>query len=417
MIIDNPFSSKIFISYWSKHFLSNKKTYLFQFVKNLTFYKSKLPGLYINTGKNLTKGISYELSPLNEENKKGKTLLIYDVINYNGERKSLKNKGIGLHTVGQYPGFLIDLEAYSNLNEFMTNTFKKSSRYKLKKYKNKLETCFDINYKLFNGEILQKEYDFIFENFRKLLVKRFEDKEITNNNLNRSEWDFYREVAYSMIIEKKAGLFVIYNGAQPIGVTLVYFSEKIVFDAITVFDIDYAKFHLGSITIMKLIEWSISNNFKIFDFSKGYFDYKKRWATKKYDFEYHIIYDRESIKAQILAFGIKSFFEFKQLLREKNINQQFHKLTFLLRKKNTSVKPRLSYNFTETEKEYSDEELIKINLDTKKNHFLKNPVFNFLYLNNEKSNSLQAFKIIGKNDYYLFKGENKIIELNIKLPR
>ena len=63
------------------------------------------------------------------------------------------------------------------------------------------------------------------------------------------------------------------------------FSEDTLFDAITVFDIDYSKFHLGSITIMKLIEWCIENEIKILDFSKGYFEYKRRWCTKIYDFE------------------------------------------------------------------------------------------------------------------------------------
>ena len=126
--------------------------------------------------------------------------------------------------------------------------------------------CFDIKYKMFWGDISKEEYDYVFNHFKQLLTKRFLDKQTVNNNLNSDEWDFYYDVAYPMILEKKASLFVIYHDAKPIGVTLNYLSEEILFDAITVFDIDYAKFHLGSINIMKLIEWCLERNFMALDF-------------------------------------------------------------------------------------------------------------------------------------------------------
>src|SRR5690606_33258209 len=287
----------------------------FNFIKNLHFYKPGALPLYINAGRNHTKGISYILNDSTHNDFRKKAFLVYDVPEFFNVNTSITNKRLKIHKIKQYKGFLIDLKAHKNFDEYMLSTFKKSSRYKLNKYKKRLELCFNIKYKMLYGkETPKEEYDFVFEKFKELLEKRFSEKKVNNNNLNPKEWNFYYDVVYPMILEKKASLFVIYDGDIPIGVTLNYFSEDTVFDAITVFDIDYAKFHLGSVTIMKLIEWTIDNKFRYFDFSKGYFDYKKRWANKEYDFEYHLYYDKSSILSSTLARSIASYFKFKQYL-------------------------------------------------------------------------------------------------------
>ncbi len=171
------------------------------------------------------------------------------------------------------------------------------------------------------------------------MEKRFDDKGISNNNLRESEWNFYKEVAYPMIEQKKAALFVIYHEDIPISVTLNFLADEILFDAITVFDIDYYKFHLGSVNVRKLIEWCLDNKIKILDFSKGHFDYKLRWANKTYHFDYHLIYNPRSVPARLLALVFKWYFQTKNYLREKKINETYHKLTYRLARKSTSRKP------------------------------------------------------------------------------
>ena len=410
---NNPFTSDIFTSIWSKHFNQSLLGIRFSFVKNLQFLKQRFLPIYVNYGKTHTKGINYTIDDTGVRDLKGKVVLIYDIPTFFNLTETTQDR-IKTYKIKQYPGFLINLESFKDLNEYMAATFKKSSRYKLKKYKNKLETCFDINYKMFYGEMSKEEYDFVFEAFKNLLIKRFNAKQESNNNLEKQEWDFYYEVAYPMILEKKAGLFVIYNGTQPIGVTLVYFSEDILFDAITVFDIDYSKFHLGSVTIMKLIAWSIEQKLKLFDFSKGYFDYKKRWATKQYDFEYHILYDSKSLIAKLIAIFIKIYFETKQFLRDKKVNEKLHEITFLLRNKNSSRRLKPTYEFFEVEEDYLEEELIEVNLGIDENDFLRALVFDFLYLNNEALKNLQLFKVIAKNSDYLLKGKSKNLVVHLK---
>lgn len=400
---DNPFTSDIFTTIWLKHFNKSAQGFRFSFVRDLLFVKHKLLPIYSNYGKTHTKGISYALNSSSFQDLKGKVLLIYDVPTYFDLTETTQSR-IKKYKIKQYPGFLINLEPFNGLNEFMVGTFKKSSRYKLKKYKNKLETCFEINYKMFYGEISKKEYDFVFEAFKNLLTKRFSDKQESNNNLEKHEWDFYYEVAYPMIMGKKAGLFVIYNGSKPIGITLNYFSEDILFDAITVFDIDYAKFHLGSVTIMKLIEWSIEQKIKVFDFSKGYFDYKKRWSTKEYDFEYHIYYDSASVKSRGIAFILKNYFRMKQYLRDQKVNEKLHQLTFALKNKSAEKSVKSKYKFSEVEKEHNVEELTPIDWNTVDNYFLKTIVFDFLYLNSELLKNTSLYEIDHEQKQYLLVG-------------
>ena len=408
-MINNPFTSDTFSTIWSKHFSPSVSAARFGFIKNLLFKRHKFLPLYINYGKTHTKGISYTIENSNVEEIIGKVALIYDVPTYFNTAELPKNR-IKRYQIQQYPGFLINLEPYKYLDEFMIGAFKKSSRYKLNKYKRKLESCFDIRYKMFRGEISKDKYDSIFASFNTLLTKRFDDKQVTNNNLEKNEWDFYHDVAYPMILEKKAGLFVIYNGNQPIGVTLCYFSEEILFDAITVFDIDYSKFHLGSVTIMKLIAWCIEQKLKIFDFSKGYFDYKERWASKKYDFEYHVIYDSKSLIAQLLALSITSFFKFKQFLRDKNVNEKLHRITYKLRNKPDKTIEKIRYTFLEVAQDYQNEDFVEINYGTAENKFLKTIVFDFLYLKNESQKNLKLFRSTTHDNRFLFSGiDNRVM--------
>ena len=400
---NNPFSSDNFTSIWLKHFHKAKKGIAFEFISDLLFIKHpKLP-LYINVGKTLSKGIYYTLSSKISEDFKRKVFLIYDVPGYFNLNTTSKNNNLKIHRIKQYQGFSVGIDERNDFNAYMSATFKKNSRYKLKKYKKRLELSFNITYKMFHGNMSKTEYDYIFNCFKILLEKRFKEKCVSNNNLNPSEWDFYKEVAYPMLLEKKASLFVIYDNNVPIGVTLNYFSNSILFDAITVFDIDYAKFHLGSVTIMKLIEWSFENNIKTFDFSKGYFDYKKSWSTNTYNFEYHIYYDSSSYKSTCIAFGLKMLFKVKQNLREKHINDKLHELTYWL--KNKSSKKRIKTKHTLLDLEYNTnlKTFEKISPQTNEFHLLKTILFDFLYLKQEKCCETEVYK--ESNDTYIIKGK------------
>lgn len=327
---DNPFTSDIYISSWLKHFNNSEPGKSFDFLANLLFVKHKFLNLYVNVGKTYTKGISYTMKNVSLENLSNDVFLIYDVHTYYISDKALNRKFKTLR-IRQYPGYLIELHNFKSFNDYMISAFNRKSRYKLRSYKKQLEDSFRISYKMYYGDISKKEYDRIFEQFRLLLEKRFNDKRVSNNNLETHEWSFYKDVVYPMILDRKASLNVIFDDDKPIGIMLNYMSENSIYVAITVFDIDYSKFNVGTVNIMNLIEWSMANNYNIVDFSKGYFDYKKRWSSIKYDFEYHILYNANSFYSVLLAYSLQYLFKLKQYLREKRINELIHKFTFYLK--------------------------------------------------------------------------------------
>lgn len=372
----------------------------------MEFRKHGFFPLYTNIGGTDTKGIDYGFSSSGLQDYHKKTLLIYDVPTYFEVNTENTEVSLGVYKSKQYPGFSINLENYADLSDYLRKKFSKSSRYKLNKYKKRFENCFDITYQMYYGEISRENYDSIFESFHGLLQKRFDEKQITNNNLNPEEWKFYYEVTRPMILEKRASLYVIYNEERPIGVTLNFFSDEILFDAITVFDIDYAKFHLGSITIMKLLEWCLEEKLQTFDFSKGYFDYKARWADKKYDFEYHILYDKTSIKARFMAFFIKEFYDLKQLLREKNVNEKLHRLTFRL-KSRSKKNGEINHTFNDITDDGPFGDFKEIDISEANYNHIRTVAFDFLYLNNERLAELKVYRISDSDDKYFLSTKTK----------
>lgn len=399
---------------WLKHFKSkDDSSQSFNYFLGLDFIKHNRHSIYFNVGETHTKGVNYTVLPQEDSALKNKTFLIYDVPTYFEVNTTQLGDKIKLLKSKQYPGFLIETGKYKSLNDYMLGNFSKNSRSKNNKYKRRLEASFNISYKMFFGEISKTEYDFIFAQFKLLLEKRFKDKKVSNNNLDEKEWSFYYDVAYTLISERKASLYVIYDNAKPIGVTLSYFSEDTLFDAITVFDIDYYKFHLGAVTIMKLIEWCIANKIKILDFSKGYFDYKTHWGTMAYDFEYHIYYDSASLKSRLIANSIKRIYDLKQSLRERNINERLHKLKYRLSNKDYNKTEKETYCFEEVDLAQIDRDLQAINFEVAKNKALKLMVFEFLYLYMEHCNDIKLFNHNNFDNSYFITGKHKAVMATI----
>ena len=395
---------------WLKHFRTKDDTLqTFNYFLGLDFIKHNRRSIYVNVGETHTKGINYNVQSEAYSAVINKIFLIYDVPTYFEVDTTQLGDKIKLLKSKQYQGFLIETGKYKSLNDYMLDNFNKNSRSKNNKYKRRLEDSFNISYCMFFGAISKTEYDFIFAQFRILLEKRFKDKQETNNNLDEKEWSFYYEVAYYLILEKKASLFVIYNNDEPIGVTLSYFSDDTLFDAITVFDIDYFKFHLGSITIMKLIEWCIDNGMENLDFSKGYFEYKRRWSTKIYDFEYHIFYDSESLSSKITANAMKCLYDLKQQLREKKLNEKLHKMTYKLKFKDQNQNEKLIYNFAKAELNEVTKKHIPIDVELPKNRLLKPMIFEFLYLYLENYNNIKLYKLTSTMNSYLIEGKQNTI--------
>jgi len=330
---NNPFLSEVFTGIWLKHFAPEKSVFKFKMFESLSFVKNKFLPIYYNVGKTNTKAITYNLKIPALNNLKQKLFILYDVPTYL-KLLSVNNEiGLKLIKITQYPGYRCYLKDYSNLDDYMLDIISSKSRRKFKSYKRKVDNSNSLNVKVYYGEINDDDYEFIFSYFKTLLKKRFLSKKINNNNLTPDEWAFYKKVTLPMIRNKSAALFVVFNNDKPIAITLTNFSENVMFDVIRVFDIDYAKYRLGVVSIMLQIEWCFNNKKNTLDFSKGFFEYKQRWANYTYWYEYHLYYDKKSLISLVLANVYSKYYYFKLFLRRHDLNYYVHKILFFRNRK------------------------------------------------------------------------------------
>ena len=359
-MIDNPFLSKTYKTIWLKYFGSDKREHLFNSFNDLSFIKHSRFPIYYNVGKNITNGMSYVLSDLkvNTDFKK-RVFLIYDVPDYFKIDTNTQNTSLKINKIRQYKGFLEDIKEFDDFDNLFLK-IKSKRRGGLRKKKEHLEHCFNITYKHYYGEIDKEEYDGKMLVFKDLIAKRFGDLGLDNDILN--DWEYYDELIYKMVVEKRALLSTVEDNGVPIAISFSFLSDNILFYSTPTFDIDYLKFNLGHTSIMELLKWCFDNNITVFDFSKGEYDYKKRWANKEYNFSHHVIYDTKSIKASVFGIYLTNYFKLKQYLRDKKINLLYSKWKYFLKhiKTNKVTGPSLKVEILEHQINLDNYNLIDI---------------------------------------------------------
>lgn len=407
----NPFTSSTFETLWAKHFYNGNEIKAFKFIKGVKFVKHSYLPLLINVGKNLTKGISYTLDE-EQHDYKGKTFLIYDVPTYFDIDRLNAGKGLSLRIkkIFQYQGFLMDISSYDNHEDYINAQFSSKNRREFRANMRKLETCFNIQYSFIYDEISRSDFDLVFNQFYELLNKRFTRKKTNYHHLSPEKWSYYSELVYEMLQVKKASLLVIYNEKMPIGVTLNFHSEDILFETITVFDSDYYKFSIGKTSIIKLLEWCFANNYRISDFSKGDFEYKHKWSNVVYDFNYHILYDSKSLKSLIVANGLAFYFKLKLFLREKGVNELYRKYKFMLSggSKTVNLNSNQAIKFEKIEAfDGVPKDFVNINYNDESNSFLLQNVYTFAFANPEPIENIKVFQSSSDKKVFVISGTKK----------
>ena len=222
----NPFTSSVFEKIWSKHFNNDTDPITFNFVKGVKFLKTSRLGVYENIGKNLTKGVYYDID-FSKKDYKGKTFLIYDVPSYFNLKgfSSPSGTSLKLKKVFQYQGFLMDISTFKDQDDYINAQFSSKNRREFRSNKRRLETCFDISYAFINEAIPQTEFDKLFKDFYDLLSKRFADKQTNYHHLSSDKWNYYKDLVFNMLSNKSASLLVIYNAKTPIGITPVSYTH------------------------------------------------------------------------------------------------------------------------------------------------------------------------------------------------
>ncbi len=361
--------------------------------EQLPSYYRQLQNLY--TGDvvfNNTNDISFNLSQ--------STFVVEDVPSYFKVTTDKLPKNIGLHSIKQYPGFLINFENVPSLSDYLNERFGKSSRYKLRREQKKLEQCFDISYKMYFGTIDKSDYDFIMDEFYRLLELRSLEKGI-KDNINLATQNFYRANAYQMILDKKASFYVIYNGKMPIDICLNFHMKNVIFQYIRTYDIDYSKFNTGYTDLMKQIEWCIANQIKFITFSKGDFYWKRRWCNTVYDYHYHIFFKKSSAFGRIKAKSYYFIKALKQYVREKGLIEKYH--TYLAKYSKTKNSSTVNYETIPYKTEIRTGEAINYKDEEFKS--LRRTIYDFLYESDEKQSEINVYTISNKPKSYLVIGK------------
>lgn len=270
--------------------------------------------------------------------------LLTNVPDYISLKLNLDERRLKCKKISQYPGYLVNLNGVNDGSTYLEEQLSKRNRKNLFAKKRKLETNHPIRYIFYYGDISKNQYDFLFSEFYTMLKKRFIEKKMYNNNL--LNWKFYHELVYPLILKKKASLFVIYDGEKPITITLNFHLKNLVSSAIQTYDINYSKYNMGDISMLKHIEWCIANNIIIFDLGMGYTAYKVKWCNHIYRFNHHLFYHPANIISMSTAALIITKCRLRQFLRDKNVIGKRLQLSKLLYR--TRVKQLANFNWKES---------------------------------------------------------------------
>ena len=332
----------------------------------------------------------------------------YFELSLSTQKNSLKS-----YEINKYTGFLADLKNYRDIDSYVRDCFRSKNRSNMMREKRRLETCFEIEYKMYYGEISEEEFDFLFDTMKKFIGKRFSQRGDTHSGME--EWSVIKKNAYPLILSKRASLFVIYNGNNPIDICLNYHYQNIMNHMIRSYDIDYSKYRLGYIDLLQQIEWCILNNFNIFDLSRGEMDYKKQWCNTTYHFKSHIIYKDHKLLSKVLAYTLTKFFELKEFLKRKNVPKMYSRIINTIIKKQRPVPENRQINIETKEllKIPEPTSLRKLNINNPQYSFLRKPVYDFQYLNSESYKHIGIYMVNNTNDTYMVIGKKKSQQIRI----
>ncbi|WP_298537818.1 GNAT family N-acetyltransferase [uncultured Algibacter sp.] len=297
-----------------------------------------------------------------------------------------------------------------DVDVFLKTSLPGAFRSNLNRLKKRLEMCFSIKYTMYCGSIKKDEYDYIMNSLIEMQVKRLNHQKIDNHLLNK--YENYKKIAFSLINEKKASLFVIYNNTVPIGITLNFILDKVYFGEITTFDMNYSKFGIGNLLIYKQLSWCIHNNFEYFDMGNGEYEYKKKWCNHHYLIETHIIYSKNSLVARFASIFCEYLVKLKNVLKRINFHLAYKKAQKIFKgSKEEKSLQQIKYEFHKLESGVNQtKEIKKENFQDPKYDYLKKVIFDFLYLYKEHFQNVVLYSISNKSHTFILEGENHMVK-------
>ncbi|MDO5971142.1 GNAT family N-acetyltransferase [Flavivirga aquimarina] len=300
-------------------------------------------------------------------------------------------------------GYSILLNDVNSIEGYLQQQFSSKKRSIIKRYVNRLESCFNIRYKLYHGDLSQENYFFIMESLKNMIIERF--RELNDTHKNMKEWDFLLSSTYEKIINKTASLFVIYNDEEPIEISLNYHYDKILFSYVSSYSIDYSKFGLGHVEIFKQVEWCKRNDYILFEMGVGGTDYKRRWSNNIYRYYQYIVYSDNST-----FFGIYNTLKYR--LKEYLKSKKPEKILGCLKNQSAAINSSVSLTQIKNIEDSIRHEvsnLKAIKHTDKSSCFLRRHIHDFSYTTIDHIESINVYKV--NNNEYLIIGKNKYQKL------
>ena len=294
-------------------------------------------------------------------------------------------------------GYAILLKEHNSLEAILKSEYKKSFRDNIRRVVNRLETCFDVRYEFYFGDIDKNLYDKLMSNLKSMLVKRFDQRGDSTHVLNN--WQRYLESTYTFILQKRASIFVIYANEKIIHVCLNHHFKNILFVSIPSYDINYSKFALGNISIYKLLEWCIENNYVMLDMAYGDFEYKRRWSNYNYTFEHHIISPKNKPQLYILAIIHVFIIKIKNILKGFNVDE-FVKKAKSSKQKKSNYQDDIQYTI-ETKTNINLTDLSKVDHYNLNNDLLLKLIYDFLYNSKLNIKDINVYAHINKKAFII----------------
>ncbi|WOD43380.1 GNAT family N-acetyltransferase [Hwangdonia lutea] len=298
-------------------------------------------------------------------------------------------------------GYAIQINENKGFSDFFKNEFSKSFRSNTRRFVNRFEACFNVSYKMFYGNIDKTEYNTLMSALHTMLTKRFNQREESNKMLEN--WEFYQATAFKNINSNKASLFVIYHDNIPVQISLNYHFNNILFIAIPSYNIDYAKFSLGNISIYKLLEWAVTENYDLMDLEYGYLEYKRRWSNYIYSFAHHVVYPKNDVKSNVVATISILKLKLKNFFKSIHVDELIKNLKCYFYKHKGTFKD-ITYT-TEPIQFDNANNLESLNINSPKVVGIKKAMFDFLFINKEHVNNLKIYEIVPFKEY-VFSGKS-----------
>lgn len=306
-------------------------------------------------------------------------------------------------------GFAVLTNGYSNINEYLQNHLKPKTRGPILRRIKRLESCFNIEYKLCYGNISKELYDTALSKLKEMLLSRFAQKKDSTEVLDK--WEHYEKTTFEAIKNKTASLFIVYANNEIIGISINYHIKDIFIGHIFCYDIHFSKFSLGNTMVYKLLEWCFENKYSMLDMGNGDLEYKKIWCNLKYNYAYHFIYKKKSILGFILAHLEILKIKIKNSLKHYKIDKAYTSIKKTLKGPTIpSTNPFFNYTIEPINPERINQlEAKKIDYNKSPHLNIKKPINDFLYTEQEHIDNLEVF-LINENNYIL-KGTKKVKQI------